>query len=92
MVDPHPTQGNANPVSSGGVFTALAEKQNDLTQTSVVSTLLATDYMFIERDGGIFRILASAIISPSDSANGGIETENGEPLLTESNEELLFDL
>ena len=92
VVDPQPTQESENPVSSGGVFTALAEKQDDLTRTSIVSTLLATDYIFIERNGDIFRILASAVISPSDSANGGIETENGEPLLTESNEELLFDL
>jgi hypothetical protein len=56
----------------------------------VVSSLLETDYLFLERRGRIYKIRASAVIIPSGGGNG-IETETGDVLLTEDGLELLPD-
>ena len=54
-----------------------------------MSSLRETDYLFLERDGVIYKIRASAVIIPSGS--DGIETESGDALLTEDGQELLID-
>ena len=87
--DAAPAQGSANPVTSGGVYAAIAGKQDDLTQVPTVSSLRETDYLFLERDGVIYKIRASAVIIPS--GGDGIETESGDALLTEEGQELLID-
>ena len=87
--DTAPASGSTNPVTSGGIHTALAGKQDDLTQVPTVSSLLETDYLFLERDGAIYKIRASAVIIPS--GGDGIETESGDALLTEDGQELLID-
>jgi hypothetical protein len=76
-------------VTSDGIYSALQEKQDDLTQVPVVSSLLESDYLFLERRGRIYKIRASAVIIPS--GGDGIETENGDALLTEDGVELLPD-
>ena len=91
-VDPQPVEGSDNAVSSGGVYDALAGKQDALSRVSVVSALRSTDYLFIERNGSIYRILASAVFTPSEESGDRIESENGEALLTESGDELLLDI
>ena len=91
-VDPEPVEGSENAVSSGGVYDALAGKQDALSRVSVVSALRSTDYLFIERNGSIYRILASAVFTPSEESGDRIESENGEALLTESGDELLLDI
>ena len=90
-IDPVPTQGSQNPVSSGGVCAALAGKQNDLAQAPSVSSLLETDYLFLERGGAICKIRASAVIIPSGSGGGGIEAGDGSAILTEDGQEILPD-
>ena len=87
--DTMPRAGSSNPVTSDGISTALSGKQNDLTQAPVVSTLLDTDYLFLERSGTIYKIRASAIVIPSE--DDGIETEGGDALLTEDGQEILLD-
>lgn len=54
-----------------------------------MSSLRESDYLFLERDGQIYKIRASAVIIPS--GGDGIETENGDALLTEDGQELLID-
>ena len=88
--DEAPVSGSRNAVRSGGIYTALLGKQNDLTQIPIVSALLASDYLFLQRDGAIYKIRASAVIIPSGGGNG-IKTEDGETLLTEDGQELLLD-
>ena len=66
-------------------------KQDDLTQVQVVYSLLQTDYLFLERNGRIYKIRASEVIIPSGDGDN-IETENGSELLTESGDELLADI
>ena len=78
-------------MQSGGVFAALQGKQDDLTKVPIVSSLLETDYLFLERNGQIYKIRASAVIIPSGGGDG-IETESGDALLTESGDELLPDM
>jgi hypothetical protein len=78
-------------VTSGGIHGALQGKQTDLTQVPTVDSLLETDYLFLERDGKIYKIRASAVIIPSGD-NDGIETESGSSLLTEDGQELLPDI
>ena len=90
--DSSPRQGSSNPVRSGGVFSALQGKQDDLTKVPFVSSLLETDYLFLERNGRIYKIRASAVIIPSGEGGDGIETESGDALLTESGDELLPDM
>jgi len=85
--DSAPTEGSGNPVTSAGMYAALQEKQGDLTQVPVISSLRETDYLFLERDGLIYKICASAVIIPS--ADDGVETESGDILLTEDGQELL---
>ena len=89
--DDEPTAESVNPVRSGGVFSALAGKQSDLTRVPTVSSLLDTDYLFLERDGVIYKIRASAVIIPSGDTADGIETESGDTLLTEDGQEILID-
>ena len=89
--DNEPTAGSSNPVTSGGIHAALAGKQNDLTQVPTVESLLETDYLFLERDGKIYKIRASAVIIPSGDTGDGIETESGDTLLTEDGQEILID-
>ena len=61
-----------------------------MTQVPTVSSLRESDYLFLERDGQIYKIRASAVIIPSGGGDG-IETENGDALLTEDGQELLID-
>ena len=89
--DETPQSGSRKPVRSGGIYTALLGKQDDLTQVSTVRSIRETDYLFIERGGTIYKILASAVITPSGDDGDNIETENGNELLTESGDELLAD-
>ena len=89
--DATPTAGSNNPVKSGGVFSALAGKQSDLTQVPTVSSLLDTDYLFLERGGAIYKIRASAVIIPSGDTADGMETESGDTILTEDGQEILID-
>ena len=77
-------------MTSDGVYGALQEKQDDLTQVPVVSSLLEADYLFLERRGRIYKIRASAVIIPSGDGDG-LETEGGDSLLSEDGEELLID-
>ena len=91
-VDPEPAEGSENAVSSGGVYDALAGKQDALSRVSVISTLRSTDFLFIERNGSIYKIPASAVFTPSEESGDRIESENGEALLTESGDELLLDI
>ena len=76
---------------SGGIYAALAGKQSDLTQVPTVSSLRETDYLFLERDGVIYKIRASAVIIPSGDSGDGVETESGDTLLTEDGQEILID-
>ena len=78
--DANPRSGSTRPVYSGGVYTALQGKQDDLTQVPVVYSLLQTDYLFLERNGRIYKIRASEVIIPSGDGDN-IETENGSELL-----------
>ena len=89
--DDEPTEGSSNPVTSAGVHAALAGKQSDLTQVPTVSSLLDTDYLFLERDGVIYKIRASAVLIPSGDSGDGVETESGDTLLTEDGQEILID-
>ena len=89
--DSVPVQRSTKPVYSGGIYSALQEKQDDLTQVPTVRTIRETDYLFIERGGTIYKILASEVITPSGDDGDNVETENGNNLLTESGEELLAD-
>jgi len=85
-----PTEGSRNAVRSGGIYTALLGKQDDLTQVPVVGSLLETDYLFLQRGSRIYKIRASAVIIPSGGGEG-IETEGGASLLTEDGDEILID-
>ena len=90
--DASPTANSNNPVTSGGLFTALAGKQSDLTQVPTVSSLRDTDYLFLERNGTIYKIRASAIsFSPSSDTPGALTTQSGEQLLTEDGDEITID-
>jgi hypothetical protein len=88
--DATPTEGSSNPVTSNGIAAALALKQDDLTRVPTVSSLRETDYLFLERDGVIYKIRASAVIIPSGGGEG-IETESDDALLTENGQEILLD-
>ena len=88
--DDAPVAGSENAVKSGGIYTALQGKQDDLTQVPTVSSLQKSDYLFLERDGRIYKIRASAVIIPSGDGDG-LETEGGDSLLSEDGEELLID-
>lgn len=90
IFDNAPAAGSDNPVKSDGIYTALGRKQDDLTSVPVVSSLLETDYLFLERNGTVYKIRASAVIIPSGSGEG-IETESGDALFTEDGQELLID-
>ena len=84
------TYAESNTTGSGGIYAALAGKQTDLTHVPTVSSLRETDFLFLERDGAIYKIRASAVIIPSGGGDG-IETESGDALLTEDGQELLLD-
>ena len=88
--DMYPKSASYRPVYSFGIYSALLAKQDDLTQVPVVSSLLESDYLFLERRGEIYKIRASAVIIPSGGGNG-IETEEGVALLTEDEVELIPD-
>lgn len=88
VYDDVPTSGSDNPVKSNGIYTALQGKQDDLTQVPTVQSLLPTDYLFLERGGAIYKILASAVVIPDGNA---LTTEDGNAILTENGEELLID-
>jgi hypothetical protein len=88
--DDAPESGSDNPVKSDGIYAALLGKQGDLTKVPAVNTLLETDYLFLERDGTVYKILASAVIIPS--GGDSIETEEGSGLLTEDGADLLADV
>ena len=90
VFDEQPVAGSRSAVRSGGIYTALLGKQDDLTQAPEVSSLRETDYLFLERDGVIYKIRASAVIIPSGGGDG-IQTEGGDTLLTEDGQELLID-
>ena len=87
--DVTPSPGSYRPVYSNGIYYALRDKQDDLTQVPEVSSLRDSDYLFLERDGEIFKIRASRVIIPSGGE--GIETEDGDVLLTEDGQELLIE-
>ena len=87
--DEAPVQGSRNAVRSGGLYTALAGKQDDLRQVPTVSSLLDSDYLFLQRGNTIYKIRASAVFTPSGGE--GIETEGGVSLLTEDGDEILID-
>jgi hypothetical protein len=88
--DEEPVAGSRNTVRSGGLYTVLQGKQNDLTGVPVVGSLLETDYLFLERGRRIYKIRASAVIIPSGDGES-IETESGDSLLTEGGDEILLD-
>jgi hypothetical protein len=88
--DSSPRPGSYRPVYSYGIYESLLLKQDDLTQVPTVSSLRESDYLFLERDGQIFKIRASNVLIPSGGGDG-IETESGETLLTEDGEEILID-
>ena len=88
--DNAPVSGSDNPVKSGGIYSALQDKQDDLTGVGEVNSLLETDYLFLERNGTVYKIRASAVIIPSGDGDN-IETEDGSELLTESGDGLLAD-
>ena len=90
--DSVPVRYSTRPVYSGGVYSALLGKQDDLTQVPTVGSLRETDYLFLERDGVIYKIRASAVIIPSGGDADSIETESGDALLTENSDELLADI
>ena len=90
--DSTPRAGSSNPVRSAGIYSALQGKQDDLTQVPTVSSLLESDYLFLERSGRIYKIRASAVIIPSGGDADSIETESGDALLTEDGAELLADI
>ena len=90
--DSVPVRYSIRPVYSGGVYSALLEKQDDLTQVPTVGSLRETDYLFLERNGVIYKIRASAVIIPSGGDPDSIETEGGDALLTENGDELLADI
>ena len=77
-------------MKSGGIYTALQGKQDDLTQVPIVNSLLESDYLFLERNGRIYKIRASAVIIPSGDGDS-LETEGGDSLLTEDGEEILIN-
>ncbi len=87
-MDNYPIPNSSNPVTSGGLFREFIGKQDDLTEADEVFTLHNTDYLFLERNGTIYKILASAVMTP---AGDGFETEDGETILTESGDVLLPD-
>ena len=87
-MDNYPIPNSSNPVTSGGLFREFIGKQDDLTEADEVFTLHNTDYLFLERNGTIYKILASAVMTP---AGDGFETEDGETILTESGDALLPD-
>lgn len=90
--DKQPVQGSNNVVTSGGIYTALSNKQQDLTQIPIVSSILPTDYLFIERNGTVYRVLASVLLDgSSESGSEALTGENGESILTENGDELLID-
>ena len=88
--DDEPVAGSENAVKSGGIYTALQGKQDDLTQVPTVNSLLESDYLFLERNGRIYKIRASAVIIPSGDGDS-LETEGGDSLLTEDGEEILIN-
>ena len=87
--DDAPVEGSRNAVRSGGLYTALAWKQDDLRRVPTVSSLLDSDYLFLQRGSTIYKIRASAVFTPSGGE--GIETEDGVSLLTEDGDEILID-
>ena len=89
--DNAPMQGSTKPVKSGGIYLALAAKQDDLTQVPTVLVLHETDYLFLERNGTVCKILASAVVTPSGVDSMGVETADGNAILTEGGDELLAD-
>jgi hypothetical protein len=89
IMDDTPTAGSQNTVKSGGIYSALRGKQDDLTLVPTVLSLLETDYLFLEREGVIYKILASKVMIAS--GGDGIETESGDALLTEDGQEILPD-
>ena len=90
IFDDVPVSGSDNPVKSGGIYSTLQGKQSDLTGVPAVNTLLETDYLFLERGGTVYKILASAVVIPSGDDN--IESEDGSRILTEDGNDLLADV
>lgn len=90
--DDEPTALSLNPVTSAGIRSALLKKQDDLTKVPEVSTLLETDYLFLDRGGTLYKILASAVmIRSGDDDHDGLTTEGGDSLLTEDGVLLSLD-
>ncbi len=88
VFDDVPVAGSENPVKSGGIKAALDEKQSLLNMVPEVEDVIDGDYIFLERNGEIFKCLAEKILLIGDL----LKTEAGEILTTESGENLLFDL
>ena len=82
-------QSNSELVTKGYVDSVTVMKDVPIT-----TQLLPSDYLFLERNGQIYKILASKInISGDDSQEDAysITTENGDFLLTESGDRILFN-
>lgn len=91
-IDSIPTENSNNAVSSGGVYSALAAKQNDLTQVPITEFIYSTDYLFVERNGTIYKVLVSALSNDSpESDPNALNTDDGDSILTESGDELVID-
>ncbi len=88
VFDDAPEEGSENPVKSRGIKAALDEKQVLLTTVPEVEDVTDEDYIFLERNGEIFKCLAEKILLIGDL----LKTEAGEILTTESGENLMFDV
>ena len=89
-----PTSNSTNPVTSDGIYTALQAKQNNLTAVPLTTTIYSTDYLFIERNGVIYKVLVSALSiedDPSESDPNALTTDSGDSIFTEDGNELIID-
>ena len=71
----------------------LASKQNDLTQVSVINSIESTDYLFIERNGIVYKALISVLLNViAENSVNILNTENENIILTENGNKLAINI
>ena len=86
-------ENNNNLVTSGAVYTELIKKQNNLINVPEISEIKPTDYIYIERNQTIYKILASKLgtFIPDESDPNAIETNDGNVITDENGNEIIID-
>ena len=86
-------KGKANAIAINNLQYEIVNKQNNLIDVPEISEIRPTDYIYIERNQTIYKILASKFgkFTPDESDPNAIETNDGNIITDENGNEIIID-